>query len=241
MHHYQLKPIKWPDEFREIFSSIANHFHKNANFSDNGLIRLEGLSPNQSSVLSLLSVISEVDDVNENLSLAMSDIDRLAKYPIIFGDSDPFKRYKFLVRMWMYEYARYEDLFGFYTLWQEKRGLLTRAERKAAREEFHQANKPLIRIRNILAHDSYSWESHHSSKHLTLLGALQTSGMRAIDKDGKVLRWEDHISPLCESMLPWLYECGQSMNLMWDLQMADLARKLIDRGELSKSTAPSFR
>jgi hypothetical protein len=236
MSNYHIDSVRWPDEFRFVLRSVSENFGKHAKPDGEGVL-LTGLSTVQNLAMSLFHVISEVDEVIVNLNMVTADLGRLGKSAKAFGDANPFTRYKFLMRMWLYEFARFEDLFGYYTLFLEKNKLLTKQERKQAREEFYKANEPFIRMRNVFAHDAATWEGHVTTE-IGLLAAADQVRMAIKDKDGKLLTWDDHIAPLCARMLPNLFEAGREMRITWSMLMAHLALQLVESGVLEKARRP---
>lgn len=236
MRSFHVDSVRWPDEFRYALASISSNFPKHATLEGAEIV-LSGLSAKQSLVMSLFPILSEVDEVLTNLNLAMGDLERLRDDPWAFSDSNPFDRYKFVMRLWLYEFARFEDLFGYYTLWLEKRRRITKDERKQLRAEFYTQNETLIRMRNVFAHDKAEWAGHVTME-MGLLAALDAAGMSVADKEGKRLSWLDQMAPLCSRVLPQLLEAGQGMRVMWSMLMAELAAGLVEDGLLEKATVP---
>lgn len=236
MNAYYLEPIRFPDEFKFAIGSILSNFKKHASMDNSG-ITLNGLSAEQSLANAVFQLVSDADEVLKNLNMVISDLARLEERAKTFKDRNPFQRYKLLLRMYFYEYSRFEDIFGHYTHWKQHKGLLTKAERKQERHAFYQAFEPAIRTRNVMMHDAITWEDQCSVP-IALLQGLEATGQMAVDADGKRLSWDDHIAPLCQRTLPSLLSMGQQMRVVWNMELAHLALELVNRGMLTKATKP---
>jgi hypothetical protein len=59
----------------------------------------------------LLALIADVGDVFANLNVVLEDLDKLEADPFAFGDTDPFARFKFLLRSIHAEFERFSGLF----------------------------------------------------------------------------------------------------------------------------------
>lgn len=238
MPTHRINKVRWPDEFRYALNSIAENFSKHAVATDDlRTITLNGLSPEQVLAHDIFTLASEVDEIIENLNMTMFDMERLAEDARSFLDRNPFNRFQLLVRMYFYEYGRFEDVFGYFTQWKQKRGLMTKEERKAHRQAFYVTYEEAIRTRNVMMHDGVSWQEQCSPE-IGILQALEATGQVAVDKLGRELTWEAHIRPLCERTLPVMLAMGQHMQVFWNMEMAGLALTLVEGGHLPKATKP---
>lgn len=235
---FKVNKIRWPDEFRYALNSIAENFSKIAESTDDfGTITLNGLSPEQALAHDIFMLASEVDEIIGNINIVMSDMVALGDDARAFRDRNPFNRFQFLVRMYFYEYGRFEDIFGHFTHWKVKRGLLTKEERKVHRQAFYDAYEDAIKTRNTMIHDSVSWQAQCSPE-IAILQGLDAVGRVAIDSAGNQLTWDTHIGPLCKRTLPVMLAMGQHMQVFWNMEMADLALELVKAGLLQKATKP---
>lgn len=180
---------------------------------------------------------AEADEVIQNLNMTMSDMERLGKNAKFFDDRNPFDRFQFLVRMYFYEYGRFEDVFGYFTKWKQERGLMTKDERKAHRQVFYDCFEYAIKTRNLMLHDGVDWKEQCSPE-IGILQCLEAIGHVAIDAAGKQLAWDEHIGPLCDRTLPVMLAMGQHMQVFWNMEMAHLALALVEGGQLPKATKP---
>jgi hypothetical protein len=238
MPTYRVNKIRWPDEFRYALSSVAENFANHAEATDDlRTIVLNGLSPQQALTHDIFSLVSEVDEIIENLNMSMFDMGRLGDDARAFADRNPFNRFQFLVRMYFYEYGRFKDRFGYFTQWKFKAGLMTKAERKLHCDAFYIAYEDAIKTRNIMMHDGVTWESQCSPE-IAILQALEATGRVAVDKLGQQLAWETHLGPLCARTLPVMHAMAQHMQVFWNMEMADLAVVLVGNGTLPKATKP---
>jgi hypothetical protein len=238
MASHRINRIRWPDEFRYALNSVAENFARYAQGVDEkGTIRLEGLSPQQALAHDILMLGSEADEVIGNLNIVLSDIERLSDDPKTFHDRNPFDRFQLLVRMYFYEYGRFEDVFGYFTQWKQQRGLMTKQERKDHRQSFYSTYEDAIKTRNVMLHDLVSWREQ-SSPEIAILQGLEAVGKVAIDRSGKELTWRDHMKPLCQKTLPMMLTLGQHMQVFWNMELAHLALVLVEKGHLQKATKP---
>lgn len=233
---YQVAPIRCPDELRYALNSVASNFDKYAEL-EGSRITLKGLSPEQLVAHDLFLVLSEADDVIDNLNIALLDLERLQGDAKVFSDCDPFQRFTFLLRMFFYEFGRFEDAYGFFTHWQQRKGLISKEERKAARASFYATHKHAIKTRNVMMHEAVSWE-RHCSVEIALLKSLEGSGKQAVDAAGVALSWNAHIGPLCAKTLPLLYELAQQMRVYWNMEMAHVIMGLVQKGRMTKAAKP---
>jgi hypothetical protein len=151
---YRVNRIRWPDEFRYALNSVAENFAQHAEMADDlGSIKLKDLSPRQVLAHDIFTLASEADEIIGNLNMTMCDMERLRQNARAFQDRNPFDMFQFLVRMYFYEYGRFEDVFGYFTQWKQKRGLMTKEERKTHRQAFYEAYQDAIKTRNLMLHD----------------------------------------------------------------------------------------
>jgi len=238
MSTYRVNKIRCPDEFRYALGSIASNFGKHAEMTENSrTITLKGLSPSQALAHQIFMFFSEVDDLVENLNMVMFDMEQLAENARSFRDRNPFNRFQFLVRMYFYEFGRFEDIFGYLTQWKLKNSLMSKDERKAHRQAFYTTYEYAIKTRNLMMHDAVSWQEQCSLE-LGLLQALEIVGREAVDKTGSKITWEAHLGPLCKRTLPTMLAMGQHMQVFWNMEMADLALMLVGKGIFPKATKP---
>jgi hypothetical protein len=62
----------------------------------------------------LLVLIADVDEANTNLNISLRDLDKLDADPFTFGDTNPFARFKFLLRSVHTEFDRLSGFFDQY-------------------------------------------------------------------------------------------------------------------------------
>jgi hypothetical protein len=238
MQRYRINSIRWPDEFRYALNSVAENFDKYAEASDDlRTISLKGLSPQQTLAYDVFTIGSDADEVIANLNTVMGDMERLGEDARAFHDRNPFDRFQLLLRLYFYEYGRFEDVFGYFTNWMQQRSLITKAGRKFEREAFYNTFEYAIKTRNTMLHAATDWRSHCSAE-IAILQGLEAIGKSAIDASGKELTWNDHIGPLCSDTLPTLLAMGQHMQVFWNMQAAHLALSLVDTGQLPKAPRP---
>lgn len=237
MASYEIDSVRIPDEFRYALRSVSENFANHAEMDpDSNGITLKGLSPEQSLAHSVFILTSEVDEVIDNLNIVMRDLERLSQNARCFHDSNPFNRFQFLFRMFFYEYARFEDLFSYFTKWQQDQGLLTKTERKESRDAFYTAFEDAFRIRNVLSHDAIEWRQ--CTVEIGLLQALEATGQMAIDASGKAVTWEEHLSPLCKKFAEAFLNIAHPMRTFWNMVLAHLALAFVEQGRMQKAAKP---
>lgn len=230
MSLYRISQIRSPDEFRHALGSVVQNFDRHAEWSpEMRTIELKGLAPEQSLAHSIFFFMSEADEVIGNLNMAIADMEQLGKNAAFFNDRDPFKRFQFLVRMYFYEYGRFEDAFAYLTKWMELRSLMTKYERSKRRQAFYDYFEHAIKTRNVMLHDGVSWEDECSPE-IAFLQGLAHIGQVAVNSAGKQLSWDDHIGPLCDRTLPTLLAMGQHMQVFWSMEFAHVALTLVEKG-----------
>lgn len=229
----KIEHVQMPDEVKFSLNSVCNAWPKHAELKEGDVI-LKGLSSEQKLSLSLFYIVSEVDEVIDNINIVLGDLARLRSDHAAFGDFNPFARYKLLVRTYSYEYARFEDLFGYFTHWCTQEKLLTKQQRKELRNEFYIANQKAIQSRNILMHDIASWKGHCTPE-LSLLQGADLFGLEVRDKDDKLLTWKNHLSPICEKMIKTCYSEGHEIRTFWSMVVANMVYFLVKDGRLKKA------
>lgn len=233
----QIHSVRIPDEIKYLLDSILSSFPKYAIMHEDG-IALRGLSKAQSLALSWLQVFGEVDEVIGNLNMTLADLERLSGDHRHFADKNPVTRYKLLVRMFFYEFSRFEDLFKRYTHWCVKQGLLTKEKRKELVNLFYVRLELPFKLRNVLLHGSFSWTGQITPE-LAILESAEHFGHEMKHKEtGKKLSWEDHLSPLCDKTIEDLAETGREMQIFWSMSAAEGVRTLIAEGKLKKAQRP---
>jgi hypothetical protein len=60
----------------------------------------------------LLALVGEVDDATTNLNIVLMDLDKLSADPFAFGDTNPFARFKFLMRAAHAEFEHSSEFFA---------------------------------------------------------------------------------------------------------------------------------
>ena len=121
-----IEHVRIPDEIAFALASVSKRWPKIATLKEDGSVELRTLKPQERVALDLLPLVGYVDEIIDNINFVMADLSQLAADARAFGDRHPFSRYKLLVRTFFYEYGRFEDAFGHYTLWFQKRGTSAR-------------------------------------------------------------------------------------------------------------------
>ncbi|MFA7270068.1 MAG: hypothetical protein WC073_12035 [Sterolibacterium sp.] len=229
----QIEHIRIPDELKFVLNSACKNFPRLARIEGDD-ITLKGLTEKQKLVTSFFQLPAVADEVIDNLNLVIADLGTLAKSARAFGDERPFSRYKLIVRMFYYEFSRFEDIFGYYTLWLQRRKYLTKDARKKLRDDFYREHEPFIRVRNLFMHDDPTWKGHCTPE-IAILQGLDLFGYEVRDKSGQLLTWEPHLGPLCLKMQSIFYEAGRSMQVTWSMLTAHAVHLLVQDGKLTKA------
>src|SRR5262245_45198002 len=89
------------------------------------------LTKKQEIAFTFFGLFVEVDELVGNLNLILTDLDQLCENPCLFAQyRSPLKRYKLLLRSFVYEFSRFGDLFGYFMVWLERLSMISREERK---------------------------------------------------------------------------------------------------------------
>ena len=231
-----IKNIRLPDEIIFAIDSFSSRFPKDAELSESG-ISVKGLTPEEQLAVDLMPILSMPNEIIENINIVMSDLDALSKSPRAFSDRNPFKRYKLLVRTFFYEFGRFEDAFGYFTLWVKNRDYLNKKQRREMMNGFYEQIENIVKIRNIYLHDDPSWEGSMSNE-IAILEGCELFGMYVKDKQGNILKWEDHLSPLCSRFQEVAFECTSNIRTAWNTYIADLVCLLVQDGKFKKAKKP---
>jgi len=227
--------VRLPDEILFAVNSICERFSTIASLADDGGFTLSGLTPGEQVALDFVALPGLVNEIIDNINIVISDLGVLAKSARAFGDNHPFRRYKLLVRTFFYEFGRFEDAFGYCTLWMQRRKFITKPERRSMMHDFYSAMEPMVKVRNICLHDEPSW-SKHVTPEIAILKGLDLFGLQAVDGSGKTLEWEPHLAPQCNQMQSVIYTATSEMRTTWNMHFADCAKHLIKDGKLKPAS-----
>jgi hypothetical protein len=132
------------------------------------------------------------------------------------GGPTPLKRYKLLFRSFFSEFSRFEDIFGYFMLWHERLGVISRKDRKTLRDKFHEMVKPMVNIRNIMLHDSFSVTMEGIfPQDIFLLEAAEGIGRILIQADGTVIDWKAMLSSIYAQHRDILSQAASTMRDYW--------------------------
>lgn len=224
--------IRLPEEVRKLLVQINDKTIKHGRF-ENGKIILPRLTKRQNAAKGLFLLVCEVDELIDNLNILLNDLDRLSESPLLFsGAGTPLKRYKLFLRSFFYEFSRFEDLFGYFLLWLEQLGEISKKDRKAMRAEFYEHLKPMVVIRNTMLHNSFDWNKTLPVDVFLLEGA-DHSGHRLVRKsDGVEVNWKILLSPICVNSRNILFTAAADMRTFWSTVVADHTYFLVKKGTL---------
>lgn len=229
-----IEHVRVPDEVLFPLNALCERWPKVATMQEGGGVELHNLKPQEQVVLDLLPLISYVNEILDNINFVMSDLGQLALDARVFGDRHPFSRYKLLVRTFFYEYGRFEDAFGYYTLWFQKRGYISKEIRRELRHTFFMQIEHVVKIRNVCLHDDPNW-SKSLTPEISILHGLDMSQAEVRNKKGELLEWEPHLGPLCLAIEASFYESAARMRTTWNMILVRAVEALIDDGKLKKA------
>lgn len=229
----EIEHVRVPDEIRFVASRICETFPKRAKLDPSGEVSIGELSPEEDLAGAFVQLSCYVDEIIDNINTVISDLGLLADSSRAFGDNHPFRRYKLLVRLFYYEFGRFEDAFGYYTLWLNHHKILDKKQRKSLMEDFHNEQKPLIVARSICLHDDPTWKPD-TSPEIRILEGLDMFGLLAKDKDGKTLEWDPHLAPLCNARVSQFYQFASNMRTTWNMLFSNAAEEFIKAGKLKR-------
>jgi hypothetical protein len=232
----QIPRVRLPDEVLHLLGGIADRFPRIAKLdAKTQSITLHRLTIQEKIALRFMDIVSELEGIFDNIGMSINDLERMKRDPHWHGSGSPIDRFKMCMRMCYYEYGRFEDLFALYTLWLCHMGFITKAGRKVLLNDFHEQNKPIIRSRNVLLHDSTSWKGWHTTEITLLQGGDLVQGKMVHKKTGTTLQWSDHIAPMCEDAVKIWLDRSKNMVTCWNMLFADAVRMFVESGKLRKS------
>src|SRR4051812_8869866 len=121
--------IRIPDEILFLIDGVLTRFPSIASTEKNG-VSLKNLTEEERLALDFVEIPGIVNEIFQNINLIMSDLGLLAASASCFKDNHPFRRYKLLVRTFFYEFCRFEDAFGYYTIWMQRKKFITKPQRR---------------------------------------------------------------------------------------------------------------
>lgn len=177
-----------------------------------------------------------VDEIIDNINLVLSDLEQLASSARAFDEVTPLRRYKLLVRSFCCEYARFEDAFGYFTLWLKTHSHPDSKARRRLMDFFYQQIEPAAKISNLCLHNDLEW-SGCVTPELNFLSQLDCSRMEARSKTtGQILQWEPHLGPLCKKMRASFHELTANMRTSWNMMLACASENQLAEGKLKPAT-----
>lgn len=230
-----IEHIRIPEELKFALGGICDRFPKIASLSDDAGIALTGLTAEEQLALDFLRVSAPVDEIIDNINMVSADLEALGRSARCFGDNHPFRRYKLLVRTFFYEFGRFEDVFAYYTLWLQRRRHISKEQRKSMRNDFYEAIKPMVKVRNVCLHADPDWDKHVTPE-IAILKSLDLFGLQVADKNGEALRWEPHLEPQCTQMCAMIEVATSEMRTTWNMHFAGCAEELIRDGKIKPAT-----
>lgn len=229
-----IEHVRVPDEILFAIDSICERWPKIAS-KENGGVTLRNLKPQEKVALDVLPLFRLVDEIIDNINFVMSDLNQLAEDSRAFGDRHPFKRYKLLARTFFYEFGRFEDAFGYYTLWFQKRGYIDKKARRELMDDFYAQIEHIVKIRNLCLHENPDW-SKSTTPEISLLDGLDLFAVEVTHKEtGEALKWEPHLGPLCLEMETSFYQATAHMRTTWNMFAVRTVETLIGEGKLKKA------
>jgi hypothetical protein len=211
----EIGKIEYPTEIKELLDSISERWPEYAQMSAKGYIKLRGLSPEQNVALSFFFLATEVEEIFGNLATIISDFKKLKDQERAFGDKKPLRRYQLLFRTYLYEHARFEDMYGYLMSWCENIKLINKKDRKDMKAVFYQMNEGFIKIRNALTHGNVDWKAH-CTPDIVLLQGADLFNRVIFDNEGRQVTWQGILSPLCEKMINVFTEEKDRMLNFWN-------------------------
>ena len=231
---HDIEHIRVPDEILFPMNSLCERFPEVATLKADGGLKLRNLMPAEKVALDVLPIIGYVDEIIDNINLVISDLEQLAADARAFGDRHPFNRYKLIVRTFFYEYGRFEDAFGYYTLWFQQRGHISKGERRELRHSFFAEMEDLVKIRNVCLHDEPNW-SKSITPEVIILDGMDLFQVEVRNRKGELLQWESHLGPLCLKMKDSFYARTAAMRTTWNMLFAHAVKALVDQGKLQQA------
>jgi hypothetical protein len=165
----------------------------------------------------LLALIADVGDVFANLNVVLEDLDKLEADPFAFGDTDPFARFKFLLRSIHAEFERFSGLFDQYLALTAASGYLTQRQRSRLKVIFTERVRSLLDAAEAEGGVTAHWYAG-AEKHVTLLRGvahIQSFIEAAQPNHTKAADWKKVLSPRVQSRRRMIFDAGWQIGHLW--------------------------
>jgi len=142
-----------PNEaLKNVFAEIEESILTNGKFDQKGVRFPLASSPRVKLARIYIHLLTEVDEIIENLNFAMLGISELPKLKSL-SRGQKMKRLHLLRRIYVYDFARVEDVLGQFLSGLGSLGYMSRRGIREIRNLFYRGTKPMIRARNYLIHN----------------------------------------------------------------------------------------
>lgn len=213
----EIQEVEFPDQFvpmlHEVSTLCVESIHRDGPPIESGQFDLGEVSEPVGTALFFLNWVSGTNQIIKNLNIVITDMRSL---PFMFRalPGMPHDRFYLLVLTYFHEFYRFRELHGRITKAAGLRGYIRGDYVKTARQEFHEAFRPTIELRNSLVHGSPIWSG---KRHFDLqyLGGSWELGRELRDKEtGQVWEMRDVLQEICQHTASALREEGDRMSLV---------------------------
>lgn len=179
----------------------------------------DGMTKKQHIADIYLFVIIELNEMIGNMNIALSDIDHLLEIDFQLERNE--ERFRFLIRMFLYEYGRTEDIYNYFLSALEGAGILNREERRKSRQSFHEWHKPFKKIRNTLLHDRMGFSDDNYRK-LMAIKLLKHLDEKLINKTTREkLDAAKIFKDMVSTKRNTLYKAGLGLREFWSIVLIE--------------------
>lgn len=194
-------------------SLLIESLHRDGLPIESGIFDLGVVDKQTSTTLFFVRWVSRTNNVIDHLNLVVSDLRSLPfMFPILGGS--PRDRYYLLVATYFHEFYRFREVFNQVVREAADRGYIERKDVTWIRQEFHDAFKPTIALRNTIVHGDPVWAGQRHFD-LSLLGMATDLGYEIRDKEtGKAREVREVLAAICTDTANAFREEGNRMSAL---------------------------
>lgn len=173
---HAIPPIELPELLAQHLKTFPTFFPDKARFDrDTHSVEVTEDMPFELRVaVSYLKIVTNIQDVMDNLELVLSDLTAIATYPPA-NAREGERRYFLLTKLFFYELLRIRDAFPRFLKRMEEDGLMSKGERHASRKLIDEQLSEHYLIRNVYLH-GYSVPKSDAEFNLSVISMASECG-----------------------------------------------------------------
>lgn len=167
------------------------------------------LTPETSTLGVFSSWLEEADGIIDNLNVALTDLFSLRNQTTFFGQ-DLWIRYRYFIRMYIYEYSRFRPAFRRFLKKLWRLAHIDQATRQGVAECWELLNYQMIRVRNQIYHALMPIIDEEESAFLVTTLAPAINRFVMSQDTSKLIQPSDEVALLADKMATEIGECGRN-------------------------------